>query len=139
VKGSGRLDLGLDVEREFLEQQVGVAGSAFFLEDGSGLAPGNLIAPEAVVALLGYVTRQPWRDTYVRALAGNGEGTLGGWGNLPPVRAKTGTIQHTLGLAGMLHPEQPEPTLFAIFINHRTNRDTARSEMISLLKRWSAR
>jgi D-alanyl-D-alanine carboxypeptidase/D-alanyl-D-alanine-endopeptidase (penicillin-binding protein 4) len=100
VRGEGRPDLGLDVERTFLRQEVGIPDEAFFLDDASGLSPDNLMAPEAVVALLEYMLRQPWREVFVSALAAPGQGTLRHWPLLPKLRGKSGTVRHTVALAG---------------------------------------
>jgi PBP4 family serine-type D-alanyl-D-alanine carboxypeptidase len=136
-KGEGRLDAGLGLEREFLEQVVGVPGDAFFLDDASGLSPYNLLAPEAVVALLRYVLRQPWRGLFLEALARPGEGTLERWPKGLAVRAKTGTIQHTLSLAGYIEGVSGEPVVFALFLNHWPGpRPQARAELQALVRDW---
>lgn len=138
--GAGRLDLGLDLERELLEQQVRLPANSFQLEDASGLSPANLIAPEAVVALLLYVLDQPWRDVFVDALAAPESGTLRAWGKLPPLRAKTGTIAHTIALAGYLEPSSARPVVFAALVNHwQGSRGAARKSIAGLLREWAGR
>ncbi len=138
IGGEGRLDAGLEIVRRFLQEQVGCSPDAFHLDDASGLSPYNLITPRAVVRLLRYALRQPWRDSFLAALASNGEGTLEVWRRLPPVAAKTGSIRHTLALAGYLEPRSAEPVVFAVFINHRpSERGTQRSEIAALLRRWA--
>jgi D-alanyl-D-alanine carboxypeptidase/D-alanyl-D-alanine-endopeptidase (penicillin-binding protein 4) len=140
LRGEGRLDLGLEIERDFLIQQVGVPADAFFLDDASGLSHQNLLSPEAVVALLDHVRRQSWRDAFVSALASPGHGTLRGAGDLPPMRAKTGTLAGTLGLAGYMHLESPQPILFAVFLNHRpSDRGLGPAEIAGRLRRWWTR
>ncbi len=137
VTGAGRLDAGLELLRRFLEDEVGCAPGAFHLDDASGLSPYDLITPRAVVELLRYVRSQPWRDAFLSALAKPGEGTLEVWRGLPPVAAKTGSIRHTLALAGYLDPASPEPVAFAVFFNHEPGeRGPRRTEIARLLRSW---
>ena len=125
LEGEGRSETGLLIERAFLEEEVGLAPDAFALDDASGLSPHDLLSPRAVVDLLRWVHRQPWRDLFWEAMATNGTGTLEVWPLLPPLRAKTGTTRHARGLAGIVlpaagSPELPtdEPVFFAVLVNH---------------------
>ena len=43
-------------------------------------------------------------------VAGRGEGTLAAWPRLPSLAAKTGTLRHTVALAGILHPDSDAPS-----------------------------
>src|SRR3989449_10572435 len=52
LKGEGSWEAGLDVERRFLVDSVKLDSTAFALEDGSGLAAGNLVTPHAFAQLL---------------------------------------------------------------------------------------
>lgn len=138
VGGTGRLDAGLRVERDFLTRTVGVPADAFFLDDASGLSRSNLIAPEAVVTLLEYVLRQPWRDVYVSALPASPHGTLKHWPELAGLRAKTGTLQHTVALAGYVNQQGRTPLAFAAFVNHWPGeRYQARTSITELLRSWA--
>lgn len=123
VEGIARRDTGLDVERRFLIDSVGLDASSFVLDDASGISPYNLITPQALSDILEFAWRQPWRRHFVDALAGPGQGTLGAWRGLPPVAAKTGTLRHCVGLAGYLEPPSAnaageQPTLFVHIIQH---------------------
>ena len=102
VGGEGRYGDGVEALGVFLVDEVGVAEDGFALDDASGLSPENLLAPRAVVSVLRFAWRAPWRDTFFAALARPGNGTLAVWPALPPVAAKTGTLKHTLALAGSL-------------------------------------
>jgi serine-type D-Ala-D-Ala carboxypeptidase/endopeptidase (penicillin-binding protein 4) len=140
LKGQGRLDLGLDLERDFLTREVHLDPDAFYLDDASGLSPQNLVAPEAIVAVLDYAWRQSWREAFVSAMASEGQGTLRGQTSLPPLRAKTGTLFGVLSLAGYLHPESPDPTIFAVFLNHRPGQEgSGHAELAGLLRQWEKR
>ncbi|MCG8460484.1 MAG: D-alanyl-D-alanine carboxypeptidase/D-alanyl-D-alanine-endopeptidase [Holophagales bacterium] len=138
--GEGRDQIGLEILSRFLEEEVMLDSESFFLEDASGLSPFDLLTPRAVVDLLRWVWRQPWRDIYIRALAAPGKGTLATWPGLPPgARAKTGTLTHTLGLAGYLlppgAPREAEPLVFACMLNHRTeDRPSLRRELVGRIR-----
>jgi D-alanyl-D-alanine carboxypeptidase/D-alanyl-D-alanine-endopeptidase (penicillin-binding protein 4) len=148
--GEGRYDDGIEALEAFLTDEIGIAEGQFALDDVCGLSPESLLSPRAVVSLLQFVWRAPWRDALVAALATPGTGTLVGWPLLPPMAAKTGTLKHTLALAGVLDPggaasapalppgaALPEPILFAIFLNHDLrDRGVQRREIAELLRQW---
>ena len=141
--GEGRYDDGIEALEAFLTDEIGVAKGQFALDDVCGLSPENLLSPRAVVSLLRFVWRAPWRDAFIAALARPGSGTLVGWPQLPPMAAKTGTLKHTLALAGVIVSADatatpaPEPTVFAIFLNHDLrDRSAQRREIAELLREW---
>ena len=109
------------------------------LRDGSGLSAANLIAPATVVRVLAHAAGRPWAGTFVDALARRGEGTLRAWPRLPPLAAKTGTLRHTIALAGIIGPGTDAPVVFCYFLNHNTRpRVVARGEIAAALRRWRA-
>jgi D-alanyl-D-alanine carboxypeptidase len=144
--GEGRYDDGIEALEAFLEEEVGVPANQFALDDVCGLSPENLLSPRAVVSLLRFAWRAPWREAFLAAMARPGTGTLVGWPALPPVAAKTGTLKHTLSLAGVIDPDAaatpaaaaaPEPILFAILLNHDLrDRGAQRREIAELLRQW---
>jgi D-alanyl-D-alanine carboxypeptidase/D-alanyl-D-alanine-endopeptidase (penicillin-binding protein 4) len=136
LHGEGRDTTGIDVESLFLREVVGLPADSFELDDASGISPYNLLSPETVVALLRWVWHQPWRELFLDALASPGEGTLKVWGRLPPLAAKSGTVRHSLALAGYLNLRPAaEPVIFAIFLNHRgEERHALRAEIVRLLR-----
>lgn len=140
--GTGRFDDGVEVVADFVADLArGVAGGPPepSLRDGSGLSPANLLTPAAVVRVLAHAAGRPWGRTFVAALAGSGEGTLAAWPRLPPVAAKTGTLRHTVALAGMLDPASDAPVVFCYFVNHDPRpRSAARREIAAALRRWRA-
>ena len=142
VAGSGRFEDGVEVVATFLAEipDMGIgAPREPWLLDGSGLSPANLVTPRTVVRLLAYAMRQPWSRTMIAALPGPGEGTLEFWPRLPPVAAKTGTLRHTVALAGILDPDSDAPAIFCYFINHHPEqRAAARREIADALRRWQA-
>ena len=143
VAGSGRFDDGVEVVSDFVSGLADGAAEpvrdAVWLVDGSGLSPANLVTPSAVVRLLAQAASRPWGATLIDALATPGEGTLRSWPRLPPVAAKTGTLRHTVALAGVLHPRSATPVLFCYFVNHRPGPPgAARREIAAALREWSA-
>ena len=137
---TGRFDDGVEVVADFVED-LPYPGTRVppepSLRDGSGLSAANLIAPATVVRVLAYAARQPWAETFIDALAGRGEGTLRAWPRVPTLAAKTGTLRHTIALAGIIGPDSDAPIVFCYFVNHNTRpRSTARGEIAAALRRW---
>ena len=139
---TGRFDDGVEVVADFVEDLPGLGAPAPpepSLRDGSGLSSANLIAPATVVRVLAFAAGRPWAATFIDALAGRGEGTLGAWPRLPPLAAKTGTLRHTIALAGIIGPGSDAPVVFCYFVNHNTRpRSAARGEIAAALRRWRA-
>lgn len=143
VAGSGRFDDGVEVVSDFVSGLAHGAAEpgqdAAWLVDGSGLSPANLVTPSAVVGLLAHAASRPWGATLIDALATPGAGTLRTWPRLPSVAAKTGTLRHTVALAGVLHPRSATPVFFCYFVNHRPGPPLpARREIAAALRAWSA-
>lgn len=140
VAGTGRFDDGVDVVLDFVERVSGSSDpdpTVATLSDGSGLSPANLVTPRAVVRVLAHALRQPWGEIFVSALGRPGRGTLESWPRLPPLAAKTGTLRHTVALAGVLRPDSDAPILFCYLVNHHPDRAAAaRREIAAALRRW---
>lgn len=137
--GEGRSDDGLRVVREMLELEVGIDKGAVALDDASGLSPFNLTTPRAVARLLEWSLGRPWKETFVRALATPGKGTLATWPALPASLAgKTGTLQNALGLAGYLSPRGPNATVFVILWGQTPeNRGSLRRDIAQIVGRYA--
>src|SRR6266700_1582079 len=106
-RGTGSWDAGLDVERRFLIDSVKIDSTAFALEDGSGLAAGNLITPRAFVRLLAYMHRHPKGAPFLAALphASQPGSLLKRFVGTPlegRVIAKTGSIDRVNSLSGYI-------------------------------------
>ena len=140
MAGTARFDDGVEVVSEFLARVAGADSASddgWALEDGSGLSAANLITPRAVVSVLAYALRQPWGPVLFETLATPGQGTLESWPALPPLSAKTGTLQHTVGLAGVLRPDSAAPVVFCYLVNHDPGRPSAaRRAIAAALGRW---
>ena len=137
--GTGRFDDGVEVIADFaLDLRAdGAAPDDLSIRDGSGLSAANLVTPAAVVRVLAYAARQTWGARLLEALAGPGQGTLAAWPRVPPVAAKTGTLRHTVALAGILDPGSETPVVFCYFVNHDNRRPAAaRREIAAALRSW---
>jgi len=117
----GSWPAGLEVERRYLFDVVGIDSGAVVLRDASGLSAQNLLAPRAIVRLLEHARRMPWGPVYRAALAvpGEADGTLerrlvGLEGRL---FAKTGTIAHVNSLSGYLTTASGRELIFSILSN----------------------
>jgi D-alanyl-D-alanine carboxypeptidase/D-alanyl-D-alanine-endopeptidase (penicillin-binding protein 4) len=98
---------GLGVERGFLTDSVKIDSTAFALEDGSGLAAGNLVTPLAFAKLLAYMHRHPNGGPFVASLphAGQPGSLLKRFVGTPlegRVIAKTGSIDRVNSLSGYI-------------------------------------
>lgn len=120
-RGRGTWDAGLAVERDYLVQRAGVDSLAFALYDGSGMAPRNVLAPEAIVAILAHARVQPWAGVYRRAMAQPGlhDSTLESRLEALEGRlfAKTGMISNVNTLSGYLVADNGRELLFSIMTN----------------------
>ena len=117
--GVGSTAAGLQVERTFLKE-VGIADGDVVMSDGSGLSPGDLVTPRAMVTLLRYAAMQPWSRDFISSLPVAGvDGTLQYRMNKTAasgrIEAKTGEIEHTRALSGYATTMRGERLVFAIF------------------------
>ena len=127
-RGVGSFAAGIDVERRFLIDSLGVDSTAFDVVDGSGLSTNDLATPRALVQVLRAMRRRPGSEAFVRALpVGGHSGTLRYRFRVPPlegrVRAKTGSIDRVNTLAGYLELDDGRTWTFAIQLNHHTAKD----------------
>jgi D-alanyl-D-alanine carboxypeptidase/D-alanyl-D-alanine-endopeptidase (penicillin-binding protein 4) len=118
--GIGSWNAGLRVERQFLADVVGIDTAALRMNDGSGMSPQNLVAPEAVVKLLEYARTAPWGADFRAALAGPGRpGTLNRrltelTGRL---EGKTGTLNSVNALSGYVRTRDGRELIFSFMSN----------------------
>ena len=143
VAGSGRFDDGVGVIADFAHEVGGDDGGGararvrLSLADGSGLSSSNLVTPRTLVQVLARALQHAWGQTLIDALAESGEGTLTAWPPLPATAAKTGTLRHTVALAGVIDAGSQAPVLFCYFVNHHLREATdARREIASAVRRW---
>lgn len=120
-RNGSRLD-GLDAVRETLAQ-LGVPLDQVYLVDGSGLSRLSLASPYAISELLRRMYVSPAGPQWLELMAVAGrDGTLRDRLTEPPlvgrVRAKTGTLSHTVALSGYLLRRNLSPLVFSILVNH---------------------
>lgn len=106
-----------------LLDEVGIAKGEAMFQEGSGLARGNLVTPDAVVRLLVFMNRHRWAQEWRDALpVGGVDGTLKARFTSGPARgnvhAKTGTLSGVCALSGYLSTAAGEPTAFSILVNN---------------------
>ena len=114
---------GLEVERRFLIDTVGIDSTQFSLSDGSGLSAVNLVTPAALVRLLTFMRHRPAFPIWSAGLPVSGErgslrtrflgGELEG-----KVMAKTGSISTVNTLSGYLTRQDGRTVIFSIQANH---------------------
>src|SRR5437667_750176 len=122
VQGEGSWKAGLEVERRFLIDSVKVDSTTFALEDGSGLAAGNLVTPHAFVQLLSYMYHHPKRAPFIAGLphAQQRGSLLKRFAGTPlegRVLAKTGSIDRVNTLSGYIERADGRVITFSIQAN----------------------
>jgi D-alanyl-D-alanine carboxypeptidase/D-alanyl-D-alanine-endopeptidase (penicillin-binding protein 4) len=122
LRGEGSWDAGIDAERRFLVDSIGIDSTAFSLEDGSGLAAGNLVSPNAFTRLLSYMYRHPKRAPFLAALPRSGQpGSLLRRFIATPLEgrvvAKTGSIDRVNTLSGYIERPDGRVVMFSIEAN----------------------
>ena len=122
VGDTGSWSKGLDVEKRFLIDSVKIDSTAFALEDGSGLAAGNLVTPHAFVRLLSYMYHHGKRGPFLAALPRSGQlgSLLRRFVRTPiegRVRAKTGSIDRVNTLSGYIEKSDGHVITFSIQVN----------------------
>ncbi|MGA2674106.1 MAG: D-alanyl-D-alanine carboxypeptidase/D-alanyl-D-alanine-endopeptidase [Terracidiphilus sp.] len=118
----GSFAQGTRVLRRFL-LDAGVDDGDFFFYDGSGMSPGDKIAPRALTQLLAYASRQPWGPAWRETLPVAGvDGTLAGRFKDSPLTgrlwAKTGTHNEANALSGYLTAASGKTLAFSILVNN---------------------
>src|SRR6266571_7446125 len=125
LQGDGSWKAGLEVERRFLIDSVRIDSTAFALEDGSGLAAGNLVTPHALAQLLAYMHGHPKRGPFIAALPHSGQpGSLlkrfVGTRLEGRVIAKTGSIDRVNSLSGYIDGAGGRTITFSVQANAHT-------------------
>lgn len=133
-RGIGSVAAGLEEMKAFLER-AGVPEDEYAFYDGSGLSRRNLVTPAATVALLEYMDRQEFRDTWRDLMPVAGvDGTIRERFKEPPASgalfAKTGTLSHVNALSGYATSAKGERLVFSIIINHHSLRGRAATQLI---------
>lgn len=116
---------GLEVERRFMIDSMGIDSTMFAAEDGSGLAASNLVAPLAFTRLLQFIRKHPHYQTFAAGLPQSGNtGSLKNRFLGTPiegrVRAKTGSISRVNTLSGYFTLPDGREFTFSVQVNHGT-------------------
>jgi len=106
LDNKGSLKDGLDILNNFV-QKVGIAPNEVQFAGGSGLSRQTLVAPDAVMKLLEFNTRQTYFKWFYDALPVAGvDGTLADRFHNTPlqgrIHAKTGSLEHVNALSGYM-------------------------------------
>jgi D-alanyl-D-alanine carboxypeptidase/D-alanyl-D-alanine-endopeptidase (penicillin-binding protein 4) len=130
----GSFEEGTRVVRQFMVNS-GVDDSDFFLYDGSGLSPGDRMAPRAFTRLLAFASRQPWGAGWRASLPVAGvDGTLAARFKNSPLKgklwAKTGTLDEVNALTGYLTAASGKPLAFSILVNGRRPESDAEGQAV---------
>lgn len=120
--GEGTFESGAATLATYLTRGVGLDGSEFEVADGSGLSRLNRITPAGLVRVLSHIDASPLAAAFWASLpeAGNPR-ELNRMHRSPAannLRAKTGTIDRTSALSGMVRTGSGEPVLFSIIANN---------------------
>jgi D-alanyl-D-alanine carboxypeptidase/D-alanyl-D-alanine-endopeptidase (penicillin-binding protein 4) len=126
---------GLEVEKRFLIDSVGIDSTQFSFSDGSGLAGNNVVTPLALAKLLGYMRDHPNFEVFAAALPQSGSrGSLRSRFLGTPlegrVSAKTGSISKVNSLSGYVERRNGQQLIFSVIANHHTQGFTAMTQYI---------
>lgn len=110
--------------------EIGMPPSGSLIEEGAGLSRRDLVMPNAMVRLLGYLAAQPYAQMVREALPTAGvDGTLirrmRGTAAENNVQAKTGNMSQVHCLAGYVTTAAGERLAFAIMLNNYQRPDGA--------------
>lgn len=122
VAGEGSWRSGLEAQRRFMIDVIGIDSAAFRLRDASGLSAGNLLTPRALVQILDYMDdtprMAPARDALPVAGGRTGSLRLRLEDLTGRVAGKTGSISNVDSLSGYLTTDSGRRLIFAIIANN---------------------
>lgn len=129
---------GLQVERRFLIDSIGLDSTQFSLSDGSGLSASNLVSPLAFTRILQFIRHHPHWSTLAAALPRSGaNGSLRhrfvGTPLEGKVDAKTGSISRVNTLSGFIELDKGRFLTFSVEANHHAQRGSAMIAQIDSL------
>ncbi|MFN9213686.1 MAG: D-alanyl-D-alanine carboxypeptidase/D-alanyl-D-alanine-endopeptidase [Gemmatimonadota bacterium] len=122
--GVGSAEAGTATLQTLLRDRLGIAPGEVHAADGSGLSVLDRSTPGALVRLLQYAHRAPWREPFLESLpvAGVRETLRYRMRGTPAqgkLRAKTGTTNEVASLAGYVTTRDGETLAFAAIYNGR--------------------
>ena len=103
---------------------AGISPDDVIQSDASGLSRHDLVTPRAIAALLTFVQKQPWFETYFNSLPVAGvDGTLEDrMKNTPAaghIHAKTGSVEHVRTLSGFAETASGRRLIFSFLSNNQ--------------------
>lgn len=112
---------GIAALRAFLDD-AGIPRDEVQLDDGSGLSRSSLVSPSALVALLRFVDRQPYRESFLDSLpvAGRDGSLRQRFAGTPlegNLRAKTGSLRYVHTLSGFVTNTAGRRLVFSAMLN----------------------
>ncbi len=118
LEGVGSRKSGLKVVAAF-GREADIPSDEMRIVDGSGLSRGDLVAPDAIVQLLRFMSGAPHFRIFYDALPVAGvDGTLSdsfkGTPAVGRIHAKTGTLEHVDSLSGYMHLPSGQRVAFSI-------------------------
>lgn len=124
VKGEGSVEKGYEAVREFLER-AGAGSERWALQDASGLARSDLLAPHDLVSLLVAMDRhrhaRAFRESLpIAGVDGSLEHRMKGTPAQGRIVAKTGGMRSVKALAGYATSARGARLAFAILVNNHT-------------------
>jgi serine-type D-Ala-D-Ala carboxypeptidase/endopeptidase (penicillin-binding protein 4) len=135
--GDSSAEAALQFEQDF-RVGIGLKEDDVVMSDASGLSRKDLVSPQSEVALLRWVTEQPWAATFRSVLPVAGEdGTLmDRMKNTPAtgnVSAKTGSLTHVDSLAGYATSTRGAHLVFSFIVNNHDMKPKAATDVIDAL------
>lgn len=121
LRGTGSREWGIAALKEMLDS-ANIPRAGYDFSDGSGMSTYNRLSPRATVALLRWITTQPWGEQWYASLPIAGiDGTLKrrfvGTPLAGNLAAKTGTLNATSALSGRFRGKSGRMLIFAFFAN----------------------
>jgi D-alanyl-D-alanine carboxypeptidase/D-alanyl-D-alanine-endopeptidase (penicillin-binding protein 4) len=131
---AGSRSAGLRELSDFLGQ-IGIKPDQYHFYDGSGLSRSTLVTPDAVVALLRYMSHSAHSEQWftllpIAGVDGSLEHRLDAKKTKGRIRAKTGTLGHVSALSGYAEAKHEKELTFSIFLNNTLASTEERRELI---------
>ncbi|MEO5509586.1 MAG: D-alanyl-D-alanine carboxypeptidase/D-alanyl-D-alanine-endopeptidase [Longimicrobiales bacterium] len=143
ISGDGSWDAGLNLERRFLIDNVGIDSTEFRLRDASGLSSSNLITPHMLTELIRYLANQPHMRPAFDAMSVSAAPTGSlrrRFEDLPGrVRAKTGSIGNVDSLTGLVETDSGRVLAFCIVVNNSGQPSSRMRDVIDRIVRQMAK
>lgn len=120
TRGKAGASAGLEAVKDFSED-AGIAPEEYHIVDGSGLSRHNWVSAEAVVKLLRYCDDSPFSPTWMKSLAGPGEGTMNGRSyssEIKELKVKTGSMSGVRAVSGYMENSSGQRYIFSIICNN---------------------